>query len=568
MTALTNYFAAGPAGTISLRPGSNLSYKGEYLRVYDNTEIDKWFVGDFSSANYFITVEFDSNNKETLQVLVVARPGHASLTVYGRTSIDAELITVDAVVNNSWVSLVASPADPIYAGARISCFATYAETLLPLTSPITISGSGPGGGSGGGGSGGPAVVPSFGVVAVTGQQDILASSVTDIFRVAAGAGIGLTTNPTTKTLTISSSADKYSNIAVTGSETLTASSPTSTLTLTAGSGITLSSSQISDTVTISANTSFSSLTVNGLSTLSNVSVGGSQTIGGTLGVTGLTTLQSLTVQGNLTVNGITTTVNSASLDINDVNITLGRGAVAGEQVSGGGISLEGAFASILWDNANTAWSVNKNLIPNSNNSLTLGNPLYNWTAIYANTISGTLTTPTQTNITAVGILNSLTVLGAISNSSNISTTGNINATGSIVSSGNISGVNGTFTGLLDVTSSIESVIDVVSGSSVNYSLTLGAVFYHSTSPTIDWVANFTNIPITNGKAITINIIVPQGPTAYKISGCQIDGASQTVKWAGSSTPTGNSSKTDIWAFSLIRRSGAWVVLGSQSPNFG
>ena len=150
MLNLTQYFIPGPQGTLALKAGTNFSYKGDHLQVYTNTEIDRWFVGAFTSANYFITVEFDSNQKESLQVMVVARPDHASFTVYGRTSVDDQLITVTAEVNNSWLSLKASPANAAYAGARISLFATYSETMLPLKRPTVVGSFAPGGGAGGG----------------------------------------------------------------------------------------------------------------------------------------------------------------------------------------------------------------------------------------------------------------------------------------------------------------------------------------------------------------------------------------------------------------------------------
>ena len=150
MLNLTQYFIPGPQGTLALKAGTNFSYKGDHLQVHTNTEIDRWFVGAFTSANYFITVEFDSNQKESLQVMVVARPDHASFTVYGRTSVDDQLITVTAEVNNSWLSLKASPANAAYAGARISLFATYSETMLPLKRPTVVGSFAPGGGGGGG----------------------------------------------------------------------------------------------------------------------------------------------------------------------------------------------------------------------------------------------------------------------------------------------------------------------------------------------------------------------------------------------------------------------------------
>lgn len=83
------------------------------------------------------------------------------------------------------------------------------------------------------------------------------------------------------------------------------------------------------------------------------------------------TFSSLLVSGNLTVNGTTTTVNSTTLDITDINITVAKGATA-EAADGGGITIDGAGASLTWDNAATSLKINKSLIPSANVTYNLG----------------------------------------------------------------------------------------------------------------------------------------------------------------------------------------------------
>jgi len=83
-TSLTPYLSPGPQHTVALSPGTNFSYMGNRVAVGTNTEIDRWYVGSFSSASYFITVEFDSNRKETMQVLVIGRAEAANLSIFGR----------------------------------------------------------------------------------------------------------------------------------------------------------------------------------------------------------------------------------------------------------------------------------------------------------------------------------------------------------------------------------------------------------------------------------------------------------------------------------------------------
>jgi hypothetical protein len=304
------------------------------------------------------------------------------------------------------------------------------------------------------------------------------------------------------------------------------------------------------TAATTPSTTLSSLTVSGASVLNSIAASGAIAAASTLNVTGTTTVNDLVVNGNLEITGTTTIINSSSLEVADLAITVAKNAASSLQAQGAGLRISGANAELAWNHSDSALNVNKSFLPSFGNNLNLGSADKLWATIYVQTISGTLVEPAQTNITAVGVLDSLVVAGAITSYANMTTVGL------------------TASGMIDITSSRESVVDVVSASVVAYNFSLGAIFFHSTSPSIDWTVNFTNLPTTNGKVITMNIIVPQGATAYKITGCNIDGVVQTIKWFSSSTPTGTATKTDIWAFSIIRRASAWTIFASQSANFG
>ena len=91
-----------------------------------------------------------------------------------------------------------------------------------------------------------------------------------------------------------------------------------------------------------------------------------------------------------------------------------------------------------------------------------------------------------------------------------------------------------------------------------------------TSATIssNFVINATNLGLTAGKASNVTVVVNQGSTAYIISGFQIGGSSQTINWLGGTTPTGNASKKDIFAFSILcTASNTYTVFG-QLVSFG
>jgi hypothetical protein len=137
-TSLTSYIAPGPQHTVALSPGTNFSFMGNRVAIGTNTEIDRWHVGSFSSASYFITVEFDSNRKETMQVLVIGRAEAANLSIFGRVSLP-KLVNLSATVNDSWVSIIANPITDVYKGAKISFTATYGQTMSQPIAPTVVN---------------------------------------------------------------------------------------------------------------------------------------------------------------------------------------------------------------------------------------------------------------------------------------------------------------------------------------------------------------------------------------------------------------------------------------------
>jgi len=70
---------------------------------------------------------------------------------------------------------------------------------------------------------------------------------------------------------------------------------------------------------------------------------------------------TLIVAGNLQVDGTTTTINSTTLEVDDLNITLASGAANATAANGAGITVDGASATITYASASDAWSFNKNV---------------------------------------------------------------------------------------------------------------------------------------------------------------------------------------------------------------
>ena len=125
--------------------------------------------------------------------------------------------------------------------------------------------------------------------------------------------------------------------------------------------------------------------------------------------------------------------------------------------------------------------------------------------------------------------------------------------------------NLTVAGLTTLAETTEVTSDLTGATGVVvHDLDNGAVFDH-TSLAADFTANFTNVPTTTNRTISVVLILSQGATAYIPTAVQIDGVAQTILWQGGSAPTGTASGTDVVGFTLIRSSGgAWKVVGSAT----
>ncbi len=136
---LSSLFSKGANKTISLPDRSSFSYKGNWIGIQFGTIMDEFHLGDFSSAIYQITVEHDSNEKEIMQLSVVARPDRAVASIFGRSSINQELINISVTVDESRVQIKADPTSNVYAGAKLIFHATYAKTIHQLTPPAFVA---------------------------------------------------------------------------------------------------------------------------------------------------------------------------------------------------------------------------------------------------------------------------------------------------------------------------------------------------------------------------------------------------------------------------------------------
>jgi plastocyanin len=289
MLKFTNFFKQSPGNKLSLKNNTQLAHKGSWVQIYPDTVIDTWYVGDYSSANYTITAEFSSNKKEVLQVLVVARPDQATVTVYGRTSIDDSLINISATVNASYVNIIANVTDTTFLGTKLIFFANYAECIFPLgvSEDISFVDSSLGGGyDGGGGSIGGAATSFSQLSGTIGLSQIPNGLITPV-KLNLNASLVPTDNESydlgsssfrwrdlylsgssiklgSATITASGSSvvlpagstiagtaiNSFSTILVSGQSNVVADGAADSLTLVAGPGIEITTNATSDSITI------------------------------------------------------------------------------------------------------------------------------------------------------------------------------------------------------------------------------------------------------------------------------------------------------------------------------
>lgn len=70
---------------------------------------------------------------------------------------------------------------------------------------------------------------------------------------------------------------------------------------------------------------------------------------------------TVVIAGNLQIDGTTTTINSTTLDVDDLNITIAKGAADSSAANGSGITVDGASATLSYSSSDDRWNFNKPL---------------------------------------------------------------------------------------------------------------------------------------------------------------------------------------------------------------
>ena len=212
----------------------------------------------------------------------------------------------------------------------------------------------------------------------------------------------------------------------------------------------------------------------------------------------------LTVTGGLTVNGTTTTINSTTLDVDDLNITVAKGAADAAAANGAGLTVDGASATFNYANTGDKWTMNKAL-----------------------DVTGALTATSG-------------IFGGPLNIEEVKEKVIIDATTS--GTYNFDAVNG-------------AVVYMYSNQAANRTIN----FRGDGSTTLNSI-------MADNEAMTFSVITEQGSSAYYFNSVTVDGSAPTyIKWSGGAPTGGNASSIDIYTFTILKLgSASFKMYASQS----
>ena len=210
----------------------------------------------------------------------------------------------------------------------------------------------------------------------------------------------------------------------------------------------------------------------------------------------------LTLSGNLTVNGTSTTIDTATLSVEDKNIGIGSVTTpTNTTATGGGLTLFGGAdgdKSFTWNQSGVQnyWQV-------------AGGQLF----------------------TAEG-LNTRKMLSE-----------QVNVGGASLNNG----------------ANVDLELGMTHLRTANLGADVRPNIRYSSSRTLDNTMN-------TGEGITVTIVHAVDNAAYNVSGLEIDGTIQTVNWIGGSAPSdGGSSGVDIYTFHIIKTAAnTYTTIGSQT----
>jgi hypothetical protein len=308
-------------------------------------------------------------------------------------------------------------------------------------------------------------------------------------------------------------------------------------------------------------------------------------VGGDTYSTNGTFSNDVLVQGNLTVEGTLTTINSSTLDVVDLNITVAKNASSAAQADGAGLTVGGSGATITYIAAEDKWAMNKGLVVDTvfgNISGTSGNinSLTTHTGTFTNVIAnGIIAGNVTSNITSAniqvtggsvngvvigandprnGTFANLTAINGVTGTLMTQSQPNINVLGDLLNLrvlGNAV-IDGTLTASF---TSAEANVTVISTG--NAQITGGDI---TNTPISGSTGNFTTVTATNGNVSTL---LSDTINATTINGTTINGAIGTAAQPNITslgTLTGLSTSGSAVIGNDLTVNGNLLVLGTTS----
>ena len=148
---------------------------------------------------------------------------------------------------------------------------------------------------------------------------------------------------------------------------------------------------------------------------------------------------------------------------------------------------------------------------------------------------------------------------------NLSVTNNVNvgnliSTGIVSATGNITAANVIAPVILPYGIEQLNLITAQTGT-YNFDVINNAIRYTTTEAAANLTLNFRgnstismNTLLANGQSITGTYVFKTGTTSYGITAIQIDSTSQTIKWAGNTTPIQSGNTLTSYVFTIVKTS--------------